>query len=59
MLNIKRRIEKIEKELDIENKTQWLRIPDPDSPGGFIEIKGCRTLVDVIAMAHLARTKDL
>ncbi len=59
MLNIKRRIEKIEKELDIEDKTQWLRIPDPDSPGGFIEIKGCRTLVDAIAMASLARTKDL
>ena len=59
MLSVKRRIEKIEKELGIEDKTQWLRIPDPDSPGGFIEIRGCRTLVDVIAMASLVRTKDL
>ncbi len=59
MLNIKRRIEKIEKELDIEDKTQWLRIPDPDSPSGFIEIKGCRTLADVSAMASLEQTKDL
>ena len=48
MLNIKRRIEKIEKELDIEDKTQWLRIPDPDNPGELIEIKGCRTLVEFL-----------
>ena len=57
MLSIKRRIEKIEKELGIEDKTQWLRFPDPDSPCGFIEIKGCRTLVDVSAMAGLARQR--
>ena len=37
MRDICRRIEKIEKELDIEDKTQWLRIPDPDSPGGFLD----------------------
>ena len=48
MLNIKRRIEKIEKELNIEDKTQWLRLPAPDNPDGFIEIKGCRTLVDFL-----------
>ena len=48
MTNIKRRIEKIEKELDIEDKTQWLRIPDPDNPDGFIEIKGCRTLTEFL-----------
>ncbi len=51
MFNIKRRIEKIEKELDIENKTQWLRIPDPDNPGGFIEIKGYRTLAEFLIKA--------
>jgi hypothetical protein len=45
---MKRRIEKIEKELDIEDKTQWLRILAPDNPDGFIEIKGCRTLVDFL-----------
>jgi hypothetical protein len=48
MNNMKRRIEKIEKELDIEDKTKWLRIPDPDNPDGFIKIKGCRTLVDFL-----------
>ena len=48
MLNIKRRIEKIEKELEIEDKTQWLRIPDPDSSGGFVEIKGCRNLAEFL-----------
>ena len=48
MLNMKRRIEKIEKELDIENKTPWLRLPYPDSPDGFIEIKGCRTLAEFL-----------
>ena len=53
MRSINRRIEKIEKELGIEDKTQWLRFPDPDSPGGFIEIKGCRTIVDVIALASI------
>ena len=58
MLNINRRIEKLEKELGIEDKTQWLRFPDPDSPGGFIEIKGCRSLVDVAAMAAVKQTKD-
>lgn len=47
MNNLKRRIEKIEKELDIENKTQWLRLPDPDSPSGFVEIKGVRNLVEL------------
>ena len=48
MKNIHSRIEKIEKELDIENKTQWLRIPDMDNPDGYIEIKGCRTLADFL-----------
>ncbi len=52
MLNVKRRIEKIEKELDIEDKTQWLRIPDPDSPSGFVEIKGCRTLAEFLSNAR-------
>jgi hypothetical protein len=45
---IQRRIEKIEKELAVEDKTQWLRLPDPDSPNGFMEIKGCRSLVEFL-----------
>jgi hypothetical protein len=48
MSNLKNRIEKIEKELDIEDKTQWFRLPDDDSPGGFMEIKGCRTLAEFL-----------
>jgi len=47
-MSIKRRIEKIEKELDIEDNTQWLRLPDPDNPGQTVEIKGCRTLADLL-----------
>ena len=57
MLNMKRRIEKLEKELDIENKTQWLHLPDPNSPGGFIEIKGCRTLVDFLSCMPAQETE--
>jgi hypothetical protein len=57
MTNIKRRIEKIEKELGIEDKTQWLRIPDPDNPGGFIERKGCRTLVDFLTCMPAQETE--
>ncbi len=51
--SIKSRIEKIEKELAFEDKTQWLRLPrsvlgldgDPDE---LVEIKGCRTLADFL-----------
>ena len=48
MKKIENRIEKLEKELDIENKTQWLRLPDPDSPSGFVEIKGVRSLAELL-----------
>ena len=46
--SIQSRIEKIEKELDIEDKTEWLRIPDPNNPGQTIEIKGCRSLAEFL-----------
>ena len=51
MKDICSRIEKIEKELGIEDETQWLRIPDPDNPGQFIEFKGCRTFKDLVMLA--------
>ena len=55
MRSIENRIEKIEKELDIEDKTQWLRLPDPDNPGETIEIKGCRSLADFLKpLTHYA-----
>ncbi len=57
MSSLKRRITKIEKELDVENKTQWLRIPAPDNPSEFIEIKGYRTLVDFLACMAAQRTE--
>ncbi len=56
-MSIKRRIEKIEKELAIEDKTEWLRLPDHDNPGQFIEFKGCRTLVDLIRTAAKAENR--
>ena len=57
MRDISRRIEKIEKELDIENKTQWLKLPDPDNPDRLIEIKGCRTLIDFLARMTARKAK--
>ena len=57
MFNIKRRIEKIEKELDKEDKTQWLKLPDPNNPDRLIEIKGCRTLTDFLARMTARKTK--
>ena len=57
MRNIDRRLDKIEKELDIEDKTQWLRIPDKNSPTGFTEIKGCRTLADFLCSYDRPKAK--
>ena len=48
MKSIQSRIEKIEKKLNLEDKTEWLRIPDPNNPGQTIEIKGCRTLAEFL-----------
>lgn len=57
-MNIKRRIEKIEKELYIGDKTQWLRLPDPDNPEQTVEIKGCRTLADLLRSLPRQETKE-
>ena len=57
MRDIRRRIEKIERELGREDKTEWLKLPDPDNPSEFIEIKGCRTLVDFMACMAAQETK--
>lgn len=57
MKKICSRIEKIEKELAVNDNTQWLRLPDPNNPGKMIELKGCRTLVDVILVANGLRPK--
>jgi|GEM_PF-3998594 len=46
MRNIERRIRRIEERLAIGDKTQWLRIPDPDNPGQMVEIRGFRTLAE-------------
>jgi hypothetical protein len=48
MKDFGKRIRRIERDLDIEGKTQWLRIPDPAKPGETIEVKGCRTLADFL-----------
>lgn len=57
MRDISRRVEKIEKELAIEDKTQWLRLPDHDNPGQFIEFKGCRTFTDLTVRADEVRKR--
>lgn len=47
-----RRIEKIERALGAEKGTCF-RFPCPD--GSFIEVPGCRTLLDVLALADANR----
>ena len=56
MRNMARRIEKIERRLEPE-KGEWLKFPCPD--GSFIEVPGCRTVIDVVArvMNEKARRK--
>ncbi len=51
MDRLARRLEKIEKELGSEDEIQWLRLPDHNNPGQFIEFKGCRGFADLIVMA--------
>lgn len=54
--NLKRRIEKIERELERElepEKGACLRFPD--GQGGFIEAPGCRSLVDVMALVGIGK----
>ena len=46
--NLKRRLEKIENKLESE-KGQWLRLPDGE--GGYIEVPGCQTWMDMVAMS--------
>ena len=54
MNSLERRINKIEKKLDL-GQGLWLRFPIGD--GEFIEIPGCRTLLDVYAK-YIALTAD-
>jgi len=44
-----RRLEKIERKLGVNDKGPCLRFPD--GKGGFIEAPGCRSLIDVLAIA--------
>ena len=50
--SIKKRIQKVEKQLALDGKTQWLRIPNPDNPDEMIEIPGCRTFAEAMAKAY-------
>ena len=52
---LSRRIEKIERVLKPE-KGEWLKWPCPD--GSFIEVPGCRSLVDVAARAGMRKRKE-
>ena len=52
-MSVKSRIEKIERAVGTEPEivnSPCLRFPTVD--GGFIEVPGCRTLADVIALAQ-------
>ncbi len=48
------RIKKAEQALEPDNKGEWLKFPCRD--GSYIEVPGCRSLVDVLALASV-RTK--
>ena len=52
---LSRRLDKIEKKLKPE-KGHWLRFPD--GKGGFIEVPGCRSLIDVAALAEARRHRE-
>ena len=52
---LKRRVAKIERALGVE-KGVCLRFPDGE--GGYIEVPGCRTLADVLALAAINRHKE-
>ena len=52
---LSRRIDKIERKLQPE-KGDWFKFPDGE--GGYIEVPGCRSLIDVIAVAGIGRDKD-
>ena len=51
---LSRRLDKIEKKLEPE-KAHWLRFPD--GKGGFIEVPGCRSIIDIIAIAGASKNK--
>jgi hypothetical protein len=58
--NLARRIGRIEKE--IGKDTVWLCVPRKwlgldGNPEELVEIKGCRTLADVMVLARKARTE--
>jgi hypothetical protein len=46
---LKQRIEKIERKLHVGDKGPCLRFPD--GKGSFIKAPGCRSLIDVLAIA--------
>ena len=50
MNSLTRRIDRIEKRLKQDNCSFSLKFPDPDSPEGFIELKGIQTITDLIAI---------
>lgn len=54
-MNIRDRLRKIEKKLQPE-KGEWLKFPDGE--GGYIEVPGRRTLLDVIALAQAQKHKQ-
>ncbi len=57
--NLARRIDKIEKEMG-KDKPVWLRLPRKilgleGNPEEIVEIEGCRTLTDIVALAHMKK----
>ena len=47
------RIKKAEQALEPDNKGEWLKFPCRD--GSFVEVPGCRSLVDVVALIGIGR----
>lgn len=55
-MSIDSRLKRIEKKLGVGDKSPWLKLPDGN--GGFIEVPGCRTLIDAIALAQARRHRQ-
>jgi len=53
MRSLSNRVEKVERALEPDNKGEWLKFPCRD--GSFIEVPGCRSLADVVALIGIGR----
>jgi len=54
-MTVESRLKRIERALEPDGKGKCLKFPCPD--GTFIEVPGCRTLIDVLARVANEKTR--